>query len=61
VGHRAAEVRIVTERRKELRLLAPDEPLRLTPGAARVLLKILLKAQAGRDTQQQQIDNRSDS
>ncbi|MFC4056091.1 hypothetical protein ACFOY4_40940 [Actinomadura syzygii] len=34
----------MTETGGQLRLVAPDEPPRLTPGAARALLEILLKA-----------------
>jgi hypothetical protein len=38
---------------RKLRLVAPGEPLRLTPGAARALLKILLKAAASRTETEQ--------
>jgi hypothetical protein len=31
---------------QQIRVILPDEPPRLTPGAARVLLRILLKAEA---------------
>lgn len=34
----------MTDLNRKLRLVAPDEPPRLTPGAARALLKILLNA-----------------
>ena len=34
----------MTGQSRQVRLVAPDEPPRLTPGAARVLLRILLKA-----------------
>jgi hypothetical protein len=34
----------VTETGRKLRLVPPDEPPQLTPGAAKVLLRILLKA-----------------
>jgi hypothetical protein len=34
----------VTETGRKLRLVTPDEPPQLTPGAAKVLLRILLKA-----------------
>ncbi len=33
--------------RKRIRVILPDEPPGLTPGAARALLRILLKAHAG--------------
>jgi hypothetical protein len=42
----------VTASRGELRLVAPEEPPRLTPGAAEALLKILLKARARRDAEE---------
>jgi hypothetical protein len=41
---------------RKLRLVAPDEPPRLTPGAAKVLLRILLKARDQRDARQQTAD-----
>ncbi|WP_171069495.1 hypothetical protein [Actinomadura geliboluensis] len=34
----------MTESDRKVRLVAPDEPPQLTPGAAKVLLRILLKA-----------------
>jgi hypothetical protein len=39
---------VVTGHGRKLRVIVPDEPPRLTPGAAKVLLKILLKADARR-------------
>jgi hypothetical protein len=35
-----------TQRDEAVRVVLPDEPPRLTPGAARALLRILLKAHA---------------
>jgi hypothetical protein len=49
LGGRAAGGDAVTASRKELRLVAPEEPPRLTPGAAEALLKILLEARCRRD------------
>jgi hypothetical protein len=40
----------VTAARTKLRLAAPDEPPRLTPGAAEALLQILLEARGRHDT-----------
>jgi hypothetical protein len=37
-------VRQTSQDEKPLRVVLPDEPPRLTPGAARLLLRILLKA-----------------
>jgi hypothetical protein len=48
VGRHLAPGRVVNADSRKLRLVAPEEPLRLTPGAARALLKILLKAAASR-------------
>jgi hypothetical protein len=38
----------VTGESRKLRVVVPEEPARLTPGAARALLRILLKADARR-------------
>jgi hypothetical protein len=40
--------REVTGEDRKLRVVVPEEPARLTPGAARALLRILLKADARR-------------
>ena len=49
----------MTETGGKLRLVAPDEPPRLTPGAARVLLRILLKAaEKSSRAQQKEVDTR---
>jgi hypothetical protein len=39
---------VVTGNGRKLRVVVPDEPPRLTAGAAKVLLRILLKADARR-------------
>ena len=45
-GTRSKQERVVSGAGTELRLVVPDKELRLTPGAAGVLLRILLKAVA---------------
>ncbi|WP_396913487.1 hypothetical protein [Mycolicibacterium sp.] len=44
------------KRRRQIRVLVPDEPPRLTPDAARILLRIVLNARSrpGPDTMRQQ-------
>jgi len=40
--------------RQRVRVILPGEPPRLTPAAARALLRVLLKAQAGRQREEHQ-------
>jgi hypothetical protein len=50
----------VTADRTELRLVAPDEPPRLTSGAAEALLQILLKARGRRDAEERVTDEEAE-
>jgi hypothetical protein len=50
----------VTADRTKLRLVAPDEPPRLTPGAAEALLQILLKARGRRDAEERVTDEEAE-
>jgi hypothetical protein len=52
--HRA---RRESEDRKRIRVILPDEPPELTPGAARALLRILVKAHA-QATQHERTEDR---
>jgi hypothetical protein len=45
-GRTSRRARARVTDRQEVRVILPDEPLNLTPAAARVLLRILLKARA---------------
>ena len=45
-GRSPGRARTAAADRKRIRVILPDEPPVLTPGAARVLLRILLKAHA---------------
>lgn len=56
VDGRLARGGTVTASHGELRLVAPEEPPRLTPGAAEALLKILIKARDRRDSTEQMTD-----